>query len=239
MSRISRPGSLLSRITPVPDLTSVPSTLKKENAEEFTAGDTAKWISANRLGAPNTARLKTNLADSSKTVRGSKAGSFRLHHTFIKTLDSEFPQLSEQSQEVMDSGTILPPGTYEKTRGWIVSLAKQINLCYEQHAFDGCAVLMRRLEEVLLIMAYQKLGIDGEIKDGNDYKMLEGIVSNAQGNAKLALSRNGRQMIERVREMGNLSAHQITYQCSREFIAEKIEGYRARVQELLTKAGLR
>lgn len=214
--------------------------LRKENAEEFTAGEAAKWISANRLGAPNTARLKANLADSSRTVRGSKAGTFRLHHNFIKALDAEFPQLSEQSQEVMDSGAILPPVAYDKTRGFIESLAKQINVCYEEHAFDGCAVLMRRLEEVLLIMSYQKLGIDSEIKDAaGNYKMLEAIVKNAQSNTTLGLGRNSKDMIELVREMGNYSAHQITYQCRREYIAEKIEGYRALVQELLVKAGIR
>ena len=98
---------------------------------------------------------------------------------------------------------------------------------------------MRRLEEVLLIMAYQNLAIEAEIKDGNNYRTLEKIVSNAQGNGKLALSRPSREMSERIREMGNLSAHGISYQCSREFIDEKKEGYRALVQELLTKAGLR
>ena len=214
--------------------------LKKENVEEFTAGEAAKWISVNRLGAPNTARLKANLVDSSRTVKGSKAGTFRLHHNFIKAMDAEFPHLSEESQEVMDSGAILPPVAYEKTRGFIESLAKQVNVCYEVHAYDGCAVLMRRLEEVLLIMSFQKLGIDSEIQDGNgNYRMLEAIVTNAQNNTKLKLSRNGKQTIEKIRELGNYSAHQITYQCRREYIAEKIDEYRALVQELLVKAGIR
>jgi hypothetical protein len=93
---------------------------------------------------------------------------------------------------------------------------------------------------VLLISAYQKLKIDDEIKDGNgNYKMLEAIVTNAQANKTLALSRNGKQTIEKIRELGNYSAHQITYQCRREFIQEKIEEYRALVNELLHKAGLR
>lgn len=214
--------------------------LKKENVEEFTAAEAAKWISGNSLGTPNTARLKANLQESSRTVKGSKAGTFRLHRKFIKAMDAEYPQLSEQSQEVMDRGSILPLVAYEKTRGYIESLAKQINICYEQHAYDGCAVLMRRLEEVLLISAYQKLGIDSEIQDGNgNYKMLEAIVTNAQSNTKLKLSRNGKQTIEKIRGLGNLSAHQITYQCRREYITEKIDEYRALVQELLVKAGIR
>jgi hypothetical protein len=213
--------------------------LKEEKLEEFTTAVAAKWIFDAGLGTVNSARLKQNLGRSPSTVRGQEAGSFKLHRNFVKEMDGKFPQLIEKSQEVSDEGTILPPAMYEKTRGWIVSLSKQINVCYEQNAFDGCAVLMRRLEEVLLIMAFVKLGIEGEIKNGKDYMMLEGIVSNAQGNGKLGLSRTGRQMAEDVRQLGNLSAHGITYQCTRDFIREKIEGYRALVQELLAKAGLR
>jgi hypothetical protein len=120
--------------------------LKKDKVEEFTAGEAAKWISDNRMGAPNVARLKTNLAKSNSTVKGSGPGSFRLRHNVLKTFEGKFPQLSEKSQEVIDHGTILPPVAYENTRGYIVSLAKQINLSYESNIFDGCAVLMRRLE---------------------------------------------------------------------------------------------
>jgi hypothetical protein len=214
--------------------------MKKEHVEEFTAGEAAKWVSDNRMGTPNVARLKTKLAKSTSTVKGSKAGSFLLRYSVLKDLEGKFPHLSEKSQEVVDHGTILPPVSYENTRGYIESLAKQINRSYEENIFDGCAVLMRRLEEVLLISAYQKLKIDDEIKDGNgNYKMLETIVTNAQANRMLTLSRNSKLTIEKIREMGNYSAHQITYQCRREFLQEKIEEYRALVNELLHKAGLR
>jgi hypothetical protein len=82
---------------------------------------------------------------------------------------------------------------------------------------------MGRLEEVLLISTYQKLKIDDEIKDGNgNYKMLEAIVTNAQANRTLALGRNSKLTIEKIREMGNYSSHQITYQCRRAFIQEKL-----------------
>ena len=214
--------------------------LKQGNVEEFTAGEAAKWVSEHRLGNPNVTRLKQGLAASPRTVRGSSQGILKLHRNFVKELDGNFPQLSQRSQEVVDSGTILPVVAVEKTRGYIESLAKQINICYEENAYDGCAVLMRRLEEVLLILAYQHMGIDGEIKDAKgDYFMLESIISNAQGNGKLKLSRNGKKTIERIRELGNLSAHGVTYQCRREYIAEKIDEFRALVQELLVKAGIR
>lgn len=214
--------------------------LRKGAVEEFSASDGAKWVRDKSMGNPNLSRLATRLKSSRDTMRGSKPGTFRLHHNLLKELDGKFPQLGEKSQDVVDDGTILPPSLYEKTRGYIESLAKQINASYEHNIFDGCAVLMRRLEEVLLILSYEHLGIEAEIKDqktGN-YFMLEGIVRSAQGNAKLNLSRNGREWVDTFRALGNYSAHKITYQCRREYIREKIDSYRALVEELLHKAGI-
>jgi hypothetical protein len=212
--------------------------LKTSAMQSFDIADVAQWLTNAGGANPNRHRLAEKLRAARDTVKEGQG--WRLSVKFVETLESKFPELGQKSQEVLDHGTILPEVLYEKTRGYIVNLAKQINRAYEENIFDGCAVLLRRLEEVLLIMAYQKLGIDDAIKDASgNYKMLEAIVVNAQANQTLALGRNGKQTIEKIREMGNYSAHQITYQCRREFIQEKIEEYRALVNELLHKAGLR
>ncbi len=214
--------------------------LRKKAVEEFSAGDGAKWVRENRMGNPNVSRLSARLKSSRDTVKGSKAGIFRLHHNLLNELDCKFPQLAEKSQDVADDGTILPPVLYEKTRGYIASLAKQINASYEHNIFDGCAVLMRRLAEVLLILSYEHLGIEAAIKDSaGQYFLLEGIVRNAEGNAKLGLSRNAKPTIEGIRKLGNYSAHKVTYTCKREYIREQIIDFRALVDELLHKAGIR
>lgn len=115
-----------------------------------------------------------------------------------------------------------------------------MNAAYEQNIFDGCAVLMRRLVEVLLILAYRHLGIENEIQDANgNYSMLDGILNNAKQNQKLALSRNSKQHIDTYRQLGNFSAHRIEYVCRREYIQPHIQDYRALIVELLHKAGIR
>lgn len=213
---------------------------KKNGIEEFCAVDCAKWSDDLRLGKPNTSRLSGRLKNSRDTVRGSKPGYFRLHHNVLKDLETQFPQLAEKSQEVMDDGTILPAVLYGNTRGYIESLAKQINASYEYNIFDGCAVLMRRVEEVLLILSYEHLKIDGSIRDANgNYMLLEAIVRNAAGNATLSLSRNSKKSIETIRQLGNFSAHKVTYTCKREYVKENINEFRALVDELLHKAGIR
>ena len=134
----------------------------------------------------------------------------------------------------------MPEIDYKDTRSYIVSLAKQINASYEHNLFDACAVLMRRLVEVLLILSYRKLEIESAIQDsGGNFLMLEAIVTNAKNNATLGLSRTSKPFLDTFRELGNFSAHRVEYTCRREYITPHIQGYRALVVELLHKAGIR
>jgi len=214
--------------------------LKTASVEEFTAHDIARWFEPLSFATPNKTRLAYRLRASSDTVKGRAENSFRLHRSFVERLEAKFPQIGERSQDVVDQGTILPAALYRNTRGYIEKLAAQINVTYEVNAFDGCAVLMRRLTEVLLILAYEYLGIDAEIKDAatGNFMLLEGIVTNARGNTKLALSRNSKAAIETFRQLGNFSAHRITYTCKREYIQQELLAFRALVDELLHKAGI-
>ena len=44
-------------------------------------------------------------------------------------------------------------------RPFLTRLIQQINFTYGHNCYDACAVLMRRLFEVLLVLAYQNKGI--------------------------------------------------------------------------------
>ena len=212
--------------------------LQISQIEEFSAGDAAKWFLECRFSAPNQSRLDKNLRACRQTVKSARG--WRLKHDFIASLESKFPELLAKSQDVLDKGTILPEIDYQKSRGYIESLAKQINACYEHNIFDGCAVLMRRLMEILLILSYRHLKIELAIQDQNgNFQMLDAVVTNAKGNAALGLSRNGKVSLDKFRELGNFSAHKIEYICKREYIEPLIQAYRALIGELLHKSGIR
>lgn len=214
--------------------------LKMSNVQEFTAGDGVKWLTNLRYPKPNVSRLHDNLRSSHDTVRGSKDNGFRLHPDCTKALETRFPHLSEKSQDVADAGSVLPEVDYQKTRGYVETLAKEINASYEHNLFDGCAVLMRRLLEVLLILSYRHLKIETLIQDASgNFQMLEGIINDAKTNSTLALSRNSKACLDTFRQLGNFSAHRIEYTCRREYIAPHLQEYRALFVELLHKAGIR
>lgn len=98
---------------------------------------------------------------------------------------------------------------------------------------------MRRLFEVLLVLSYQNLGIDDEIKDpsNNGYLMLDSIVGNAKNNQTLKLSRIKKDF-DTFRKIGNFSAHNITYTAGKKDIDDIKLNYRVMLEELYNKAGL-
>jgi len=212
--------------------------LKVNKQEHFTVSDADLWLRNAGSAHPNKTRLNERLRNSTKTQRDG--GGFRLTLRYVAELEEKYPAVGEKAQDVQDHGTILPEVDYDKTRGYIERLAKQINAAYEQNIFDGCAVLMRRLIEILLILSYQHFGIDAEIRDqAGNYQLLDGIITNARVNTVLNLSRNGKMSAELFRTLGNFSAHKIEYICKREYIKPEIANFRALVSELLHKAGIR
>lgn len=213
--------------------------LKTANKEQFTAAEAAEWLTRLSYPRPNVARLGSNLSASKDVVRGTHPGSHKLHRAALHQLEGTFPKLME-SEEIEHTGSILPKALYSDTRGYLESLADQINSSYEHNIFDGCAVLMRRLMEILLILSFENHSVAAEIKhtDGT-YLMLEIIIGKAKNNQQLKLSRNSREALETFRNLGNFSAHKIHYNCKREDIKKVALDYRALIEELLYKAGIK
>lgn len=213
--------------------------LKMNGTNEFDINDVMGWFSELNLPSPNSSRLKKNIEKSRQIIKGTQPKTFRLHANEINKLEASFPSLNIKDEEIECRETILPEELYKDTRGYIVSIAKQINASYENNIFDGCAVLMRRLLEILLIQSYENLGIQDLIKDKNgDYFLLDGIINNAIGNKTLNLSRNAKKNLNGYRELGNFSAHKIYYNCKRNDIDKFIFNYRVDIEELLYKAGI-
>lgn len=213
---------------------------KAEGKTEFTLDDVASWFAQLGLARPNTSRLRTRLRESRSFVLGSTGNSHRLHAVDLDELQAAYPGLSSQSEDVTSDDTLLPRPLYEGTRGFIEALARQINASYEYNIFDGCAVLMRRLAEVLLILAYEHSNTESEIQDATgNYVGLEKIIDNARNNATLRLSRNTKGFLDQLRTLGNFAAHKIYFTTRRRDIQGISTEYRAMVEELLYKAGIK
>lgn len=207
---------------------------------DFSRAHISEWFSLLGLPKPNLSRIEKNLSSSRDFIKGKTKDSFKLHPITFDRLQSEIPGIHVASEDVVSDDVILPKPVFENSRGFIESLSKQINASYEFNIFDGCAVLMRRLLEVMLILSYENLKIESSIQgsDGN-YLMLERIVNDAKNNRTLKLSRDAKAVLEDFRTVGNFSAHKIYYNCCRSDLKKIAAHYRATIEELMYKSGIR
>lgn len=206
----------------------------------FSIEDACGWFKDLSLPMPNRSRLRKRIQQSREFIKDDAFSSFRLHAVEFDALQAEYPRIHIQSEDVISDDTILPVSLYTNTRGFVESPAKQINASYEYNIFDGCAVLMRRLFEVLLILAYENLDIDSEIQDKDkNYFSFEKIIANAVSNRALKITKKSKFTLEKFRILGNFSAHKIYYNCRKSELERLIPDYRAAFEELLYKSGIK
>jgi hypothetical protein len=134
---------------------------------------------------------------------------------------------------------ILPFELYRNTRQNIERIADQINKSFHFEIYDGTAVLMRRLIEMLLILAFKQIGEEECIRgsDGN-YLPLSDIVNCAVQNRHVDLSRNAKSYLGIFKETGDLSAHNPFHNCRKKDLELVRHKFRSLVEELLYKGGI-
>jgi len=136
--------------------------------------------------------------------------------------------------------TVIPISYVRKTRGYIETVVYQINGTYEYEAFDACAVMIRRLIETLIIEAFIKYGIADKIKtQSGDFPYLSQLITYALNETKWHLTRNTKQALSKLKNIGDLSAHSRYYNAHRADIDKIIDDLRVSVQELIHIAELK
>ncbi|MDR0964230.1 MAG: hypothetical protein LBM60_06415 [Clostridium sp.] len=194
------------------------------------------------FSAPNASRLRDKLIKGKTKaflqVKGSKA-EYEFVPVKLQSLNKEYGTLWEDTETIVSDSELIDEVKFCNKRNDLDRIIRQINHCYAHNCYDACAVLMRRLFEILLVLSYQRMDIDAEIKDrdGTGYIMLDGIVKNAKNNSTLKLSRI-KNYFDAFRLVGNYSAHSITYTAGKKDIDDIKLNYRAMLEELFRKAGL-
>lgn len=210
------------------------------NVGNFSLQDAVSWFEDLLLPKPNTSRLKSNIKKSCDFVKSSEKDYFRLSTKRLTKYKQAFSSLVEPAEDPKPIDSVLPLSLVEGSRGYIMKLSAQINVCYANSAFDGAAVLMRRLVEILLLHAYEhhKITVEIESSDGA-LKNLNSIITNAIQNQTINLSKPVKTCIDRFRVLGNFSAHSIHYNARRNDIKSVAIEFRVTVEELLYKAGIK
>jgi hypothetical protein len=135
---------------------------------------------------------------------------------------------------------VLPASLLRGTRTYIERVAHQVNLTYTATCYDACAVMARRLLEVLLIEAFDATGRADLIKSqAGDYFYLSDLIVVALDQRDWSLGKRARQGLEKLKLLGDQSAHSRRFNARREYIDENTPHLRAVVEELLYISKLR
>jgi len=135
---------------------------------------------------------------------------------------------------------ILPHAIVKGTRGYIEKVVFQVNGCYEKGWFDGCAVMMRRLIETLIIECFEKHGIANKIKNRKEeFFFLGDLIDKMIQEPSWNLGRNTKQALPKLKNVGDQSAHSRRYNAHREDIDKVSNDFRVVCQELIYLAGLK
>lgn len=135
---------------------------------------------------------------------------------------------------------ILPFALVKGTRGYIEKVANQVNGCYEKGWFDGCAVMMRRMVETLIIECFEEHKIEAKVKKADgDYFYLGDLVDMMLKETKWTLGRTARQALPRLKTIGDRSAHSRRWNAFRDDIDKLSDDFRVVCQELLYLAHLK
>lgn len=182
----------------------------------------------------NPTYLKNDLRKTKNIIAGKTSGTYRPNRELIEKLDVQFCDLILKDETIISDDIIVPKILYEKTREYIECICKQINASYEYNIYDGCAILMRRLLEILLIHSYEAIGKIELMQEMNgEYKGLSYIINYTLSNKPFLLAKETQELLDTFRQLGNFSAHKIQYNAKRKYIDDVKVVYRLAIEELL------
>lgn len=158
----------------------------------------------------NPSRLKGQLAKHSDIsapagkplrVKLGKKKDFRIQ--YAQYLDPPVPEITD---------SILQLGDFKNARKYIQEIARQINGTHQTQCYDACAVMMRRLIEILIIDAYEAKGARAKILDGNgNYLIGQDLIGAITSGATFKLSRTASKDLKQIKEVGDKAAHDLKY----------------------------
>lgn len=215
---------------------------KEDGKSVFTMSNIAVWMEECNFSKPNTSRLKANLIKGKrKAFLATKADKNEMEFVpaVLQELERDYGVLWTDTVTIESSSELIEESKFCGKRPFLTRLIQQINFTYGHNCYDACAVLMRRLFEVLLVLTYQNKGLEADItKPDGSHKMLEGIVKDAVQNKALGIPARISKNFDVFREVGNNSAHSITYTAGKLDIDNISIEYRVMMEDLYNRAGL-
>ena len=173
-------------------------------------------------------------------MRGSNPELAKTGLTLLKKLARETRELRQPPEIGAASATesVLPLSVVRGTRRYLETITHQVNGSYEHGCYDACAVMMRKVIEVLIVELFEERGLATKIQTPTgDFMQLEALVGKVTGEPTWNLSRTTRNALPDIKKVGDNAAHGRRFAAHRGDIDGLRVGFRAAVQELVDLCG--
>ena len=162
---------------------------------------------------------------------------------FARNALDAFKQLQQSTEESSQpplegikprTARVIDPTLIAGTRSYLEKVADQINGTYENGWYDACAVMLRRFIETLIIETYIEKQKESEIKktDG-DFYSLKRLIDIACGGNDLNLSRDTKDILRKLKRLGDRSAHNRRFIAKHSYFDELFENLHLDMQTLI------
>lgn len=170
----------------------------------FTAKDIDDCFSQIRL--PAYSNISAYLSKEQKARRFLKA---KVGYVMSKKMYDAIANDIGEIKVKTPSCDLFPLEIFDKTRGYLVKTARQAILCYDYGLYDGCLVMIRRLIETLVIELFEHRNCKERIWDKNgNYLFCGDLIDKLIDEKTLwTIGRNTMQSLPKIKQMGDLSAH--------------------------------
>lgn len=156
---------------------------------------------------------------------------YYIERTFKQKLDEKIgiPTISSNLHS-----DFFPIELFDKTRGYLKTIANQALASYNKGIYDGCSVLTRKLIEILIIECFERHGNDNLIKnsDGNFF-FLSDLIAEFLKAPDWNIGRNAKKSLPRIKNIGDKSAHNRRYIARKNDLDGIKEDVRTVIEELI------
>lgn len=208
--------------------------LYKKNQDWFSPKEIAECFHVLNLKPYSniSAYLTKNLKGKNRKYIKKTDNKFYIERNFKTILDEKIwePRLPKKIKSDFFDIDLLE----ETKRSYLITIAKQALLSYNNSIYDGCSVLTRKLLEILIIECFERYGVESLIKkpDWNFFYLSDLIVEFLK-EPKWSIWRNAKNGLPKIKKIWDLSAHNRRYIARKNDLGEIKDDLRIVLEELI------
>ena len=178
--------------------------VKYKGQASFTTKDIDDCFSQIRLPAYSNISAYLSKEQKAKRLLKAKVG-YVMSKKMFDTIANNIGEMKVKAP----SSDLFPLEIFDNTRGYLTKTARQAILCYDYGLYDGCLVMIRRLIETLIIELFEHRNCKERILDKNgNYLFCGDLIDKLLEEKTLwTIGRNTIQCLPKIKQMGDLSAH--------------------------------